>query len=423
MTFFGLAFSITLMLTACSESEPVDPPAKIFSVTVEEDTAEPALRPTSINQAATLTLRLSNDDQSSVVVMLGCGVVRAVVERQEGDMWREVGETGCDDPGEQTIAPSDTVTAATWFSVGMLDVEALAGTYRLRVLAAENDNALPADLVTSDAFEMIDTPLYLSPESFAPGVISTDDEEWRVIFTPDGSRAYFARSDQFFPFSRQATIYESNLTDGVWSAPTVASFSGTYPDIDPFITPDGARLYFSSIRPVDGEDRTDLDLWFVEWTGSGWGSPIHTGAVNSPADELYASIDEDGVLYVASDRTGGVGGFDIYRADPLGDGRYSEAENVGAPVNTTRWEFNPAISRDGETLAFTGLNYPGGAGFGDIYVTEREGTVWATPSGLGGLVNTSADEYHPSFSPDERLLFFIRYGADGDFNVVSWPLP
>ena len=35
----------------------------------------------------------------------------------------------------------------------------------------------------------------------------------------------------------------------------VATFSGTYSDIDPFVAPDGGRLYFSSIRPVAGDRR------------------------------------------------------------------------------------------------------------------------------------------------------------------------
>ncbi len=44
---------------------------------------------------------------------------------------------------------------------------------------------------------------------------------------------------------------ESRLVDGQWTEATVASFSGTYPDIDPWLSPDGESLYFSSIRPVE----------------------------------------------------------------------------------------------------------------------------------------------------------------------------
>lgn len=83
-----------------------------------------------------------------------------------------------------------------------------------------------------------------SPEIFAPGVISDQRWQWRITFTPGGRTAYFAVSDGFFPFEREATIMVSHRqAHGTWSTPEVAPFSGTYSDIDPFITPDGRRLY------------------------------------------------------------------------------------------------------------------------------------------------------------------------------------
>jgi len=159
---------------------------------------------------------------------------------------------------------------------------------------------------------------------FGEGVISDAREQWRITFSPDGKTAYFASSDAFFPFTRRATIYVSRFAGGRWSTPEVASFSGTHSDIDPSFSPDGRRLYFSSIRPVDGVARADIDLWMVERTAGGWGEPVHLGAqVNSPgSDELYPSVSADGTLYFASgppspepDRH-----FDIFSAKREGSG-------------------------------------------------------------------------------------------------------
>jgi hypothetical protein len=86
-------------------------------------------------------------------------------------------------------------------------------------------------------------------ELFAPGVISDAKRQWRITFTADGRTAYFAESEGFFPATRQATIHVTRRVDGAWTEPEVAPFSGRYSDIDPFVTPDGSRLYFSSIRP------------------------------------------------------------------------------------------------------------------------------------------------------------------------------
>jgi Tol biopolymer transport system component len=252
-----------------------------------------------------------------------------------------------------------------------------------------------------------------TPHVFAPGVISSNDEEWRITFTPDGDTAYFARSPLFFPITRVATIMRSHRVHGGWSTPEVAPFSGTYSDIDPSITSDGKRLFFSSIRPVDGVERTDLDVWMVERGADGkWGTPVNLGPnVNSPADELYPSVADDGTLYVGSDRPGGLGGWDIYRSR-FERGAYQPVENLGAPVNTAGWEFNPVISPDGRRLVFTALDRPDGYGLGDLYVSYLHKGQWTPGKNLGPQVNTAFDEYHAAFSPKGDELYFIRRRAE-----------
>ena len=256
-------------------------------------------------------------------------------------------------------------------------------------------------------------------EVFAPGVISDAREQWRITFTPDGKTAYFTTSDFFFPITRQATIYVSHLRGGAWSTPQVAPFSGAYSDIDPFISPDGQRLYFSSIRPVDGVMHGDIDLWMVERTPHGWSEPVHLGPeVNAPGvDELYPSASADGTLYFASGPLFPQAGrhFDIYRAERRGDG-FAPREALGGGVNTLpveggglqdAWEFNPEISLDGRTLVFASLR-PQGYGLGDLYVSHLEQGEWSAARNLGPLVNTAADEYHPTVSHDRRSLYFVR---------------
>jgi len=263
-------------------------------------------------------------------------------------------------------------------------------------------------------------PVFAGPaEILAPGSISDNRWQWRITFTPDGDTAYFAVSDDFFPASRRATIVTSHRRqDGTWSTPSVAPFSGTYSDIDPFITPDGSRLYFSSIRPLNGRAKPDLDLFYVERTADGWTDPVRLGPeVNSDLDELYASATSDGTLFF------GVGpsaptpdaDWDIYHSRPTGGG-FAPREAV-AEINTdlsfdtddptADWEFNPEISPDGRTLIFTSLR-PGGFGRGDLYITRYDGTRWSEPVNLGAPVNTSDDEFHPVISRDGRTLYFGR---------------
>lgn len=249
------------------------------------------------------------------------------------------------------------------------------------------------------------------PEVFLPGLVSLPgQEEYRIAFTPDGRTAFWGVGEVFFPFSRQSTLVYSEWRHGRWSEPRVAPFSGVHSDIDPFISPNGRHLFFSSIRPVDGVPREDVELWVVERQADGWGEPRHLGpAVNSPSDELYPSVDADGTLYFGSDRPGGLGSWDLYRARPLPDGGYGPAENLGPAINSEGLDFNPTITADGQTLLFTSIGREDGYGFGDLYTAEHIRGCWQPARNLGPTVNTALDEYHPSLSPDERTLYFVRH--------------
>jgi Tol biopolymer transport system component len=262
-----------------------------------------------------------------------------------------------------------------------------------------------------------------TPTVFAPEIISGDDEEFRITFTPDGKTAYFARSPAgaWFPFSRQATIYETRLEGNTWTTPKVASFSGEYSDIDPFITPDGTKLYFSSIRPVNGKAREDTDMWMLEWDGNEWSKAVHLGeTVNSSSDELYPSLDEAGILYFGSDRDMEMDGWNIYRAVLDDAGVYGPVEKLSQAVNSPFWDFNPTITSDGTTLYFVSLDRPGGKGLGDIYVSRLEDNAWTGAELLDDTINTTSDEFHPSLSPDEGMLFFVRHNGDhGDLFSVE----
>ena len=270
-----------------------------------------------------------------------------------------------------------------------------------------------------------------TPQLFAPGAISDANRQWRITFTPDGRTAYFAESEGFFPATRQATIYLTRLVNGAWTEPEVAPFSGRYSDIDPFITPDGARLWFSSIRPVAGAERADIDIWYVNRTAGGWSEPVRASdAVNSPMDELYPSASARGDLYfgVGPAAPGPNADWGIFAAARAGDDfaprQPVAAVNTDLPFSATDptadWEFNPEISADGQTLVFASLR-PGGQGYGDLYVSHRRDGAWSAPQNLGPPVNTRADEFHPTLGRDNRLYFARNeFGPTaGDFYVID----
>lgn len=250
----------------------------------------------------------------------------------------------------------------------------------------------------------------VKPFLFAKDVISTGDYERGGTFTPDAKTFYFTKRAPNGYFS---AICVSAFQNGKWGTPKIASFSGQYYDQDPLVSPDGSMLFFTSRRPVNGRQREDSDIWFVQRKSVGWSEPENLGSpVNSDANEGYASVTTDRTLYFHSSRMGGKGNFDIYRSR-LVDGKYTEPENLGDIINTAAAEAQPFIASDESYLVFLSVGRPDeviGDGNryvrGDLYVSLRRDGVWTTARHLGSEINTAAAELCPFVSLDGKFLFF-----------------
>lgn len=259
-------------------------------------------------------------------------------------------------------------------------------------------------LRTSLAVASIALPLSAQtsgPRRWTPAAISTAEYEASATFTPDGREMYFLRADRNFANYR---LLVSRCVDGQWSAPVPPSFAAPAPidDADPFVTPDGRRLYFVSARNTHAQTGNEnLDIFYVERQADGsWGAPQRLPEpVNSPASELLPRVDGSGRLYFGSSRPGGFGASDIYTARQAADGSWT-VENLGSPVSTPANEYEADISLDGETLVVV-------ADRGDrshLYVFQKEGTIWIERNRVPA--DPHVFQVGPRLSPRaDRLLF------------------
>lgn len=238
-----------------------------------------------------------------------------------------------------------------------------------------------------------------SPVLFAPGVVSTCKEHSAAMFTPDGTEMYFGRQ---FP----AAIYFMKRTDGGWTEPEVAPFSGHYTDLYPYLSADGRLLVFSSNRPLrSGEEPRgrQLDLWIVERTAAGWSEPKHVDlAVDSPVRLGGPAVASDGTLYFGQRVESA--SQDIFEARREGDG-YGVPRNLGSPINSDQPEHSPYIAPDGSYVLFS--SFHGSQGRSDLFVSFRaDDGSWTRPRNLGTRVNSPWKDEYPYVSADGKYLFF-----------------
>jgi Tol biopolymer transport system component len=244
------------------------------------------------------------------------------------------------------------------------------------------------------------------PVMVGPGVLSTPDDELNSAITPDGRTVYFSKNLG----NRVGVILVSHWSGGKWGTPAVAPFSGRFSDYDPFVAPDGSRLYWISNRPVGGTAKDDYDIWMVEKQGDGWGPPMHLpDPINTDAQEFYPTVSANGTLYFSSTRPGGKGrGGDIYRAKRDTTG-FAAPENLGDSVNSAVHDADPYIAPDESFIIFSSYGRPDGSGDGDLYVSYNRGGKWGSARHLESGINSPAREYCPIVSPDGQWLYFTSF--------------
>ncbi|MBL8958467.1 MAG: PD40 domain-containing protein, partial [Gemmatimonadetes bacterium] len=218
-------------------------------------------------------------------------------------------------------ATGDTVSG-TWMDARGYTM-ALRGSCRDQTLAMEWSGAergathytRHAD-GTLEVVDLVDLPagrrefgrsrLHRAPppgELVGRGVISTVAPEFATSVTADGRELFFNRASA--DRSVLTLMVSTRDPGGEWTAARTLPFSGSARDVDPFLSPDGRRLYFSSDRPRAGRSVASFSTWYVERTATGWSTPVDPGApLNSDSTDIFVSMSRDGELVFSSTRDG-----------------------------------------------------------------------------------------------------------------------
>ena len=184
----------------------------------------------------------------------------------------------------------------------------------------------------------------------------------------------------------------------------------SFSENDPFLATDAMALYFSSNRPggAGGFDlwkatRADVDQSFAD--------PVPVTDMNTAQDEYSFVLAADGRLaYLSSAREGGEGRSDIWQFRRATVGAAWDPPTAVSELNTPNFEADLAATPDGMTIYYSRPD------LGDVFWAERGGIDSPFSAAQELVINTpDAHEDAPSVTADSLVLLFSsdRVGGVG----------
>ena len=221
------------------------------------------------------------------------------------------------------------------------------------------------------------------------------------VLTADEQELIFTRRMGPGPDDDEDLVVSRKDVNGNWTIPVSISkyINSRFNEGTCTISADGRTLIFTSC--IGRRGYGNCDLFYSKKVGDEWSIPINIGPeINSSAWESQPSLSADGrMLYFVSDRRDGIGGRDIYFSRKTEEGKWSNAENMGQPINTPFDEISPFIHVNGRALFYATNGKPGFGGF-DIFKTELNNGKWDMPTNFGSPVNDHEDQFSLFISAD-----------------------
>ncbi len=246
-------------------------------------------------------------------------------------------------------------------------------------------------------------------------VISADESV--MIFTYRGTESKGGLQNDFVqpdPYGKYyEDVFQSVRIDDEWKKPmSIESINTNSHDAAIALSADGFYLF---VYRDNGDDHGDIYL--SNSLNGEWTVPQKLkGEVNSYSWEGSCSMTADGKqLYFSSERGGGFGGKDIYKATLLPDSTWGNVVNLGDSINTAFDDDAPFIHPDGITLFYSskGKNSMGGY---DIFQSRLnwKDSLFGKPVNLGYPINTTDDDIYYVLSAKGDRGYYASGKAGGN---------
>jgi outer membrane protein OmpA-like peptidoglycan-associated protein len=214
--------------------------------------------------------------------------------------------------------------------------------------------------------------VYGRPEKFS-AKLNSKYHEAAVSFSSKNKEIFFTRNNfkdgktgkDDEGIVRLKVFSAKNLGEGRWGELESLPFnSDEYSVAHPALSNDGNTLYFTSDMPGGFGG---MDIYFSKKESGRWGPPENLGPqINTEGHEVFPYVDKGGRLYFSSDGLIGLGGYDIHYTEEKAPGEWAAPENLGFPINTISDDFGIVFNDEG-TCGYFSSDRSGGVGGDDLY--------------------------------------------------------
>ena len=259
--------------------------------------------------------------------------------------------------------------------------------------------------------------------------INSADMDQLPDIAPNGLSLYFSSNRAGGFGGNDIYVSQRATLSSAWGAPQNlgATINTSSNDSISHLSPDGREMFMQSNR-TGGSGLVDIYISTRPNVNDdfGWTAPVNIGTViNTASNDFMGNLFVDpasgnGTLYFNSDRTGGLGGNDIYQSTRNADGTF----NAPVPVNELNSPLNEertTISRDGLEMLFSSNRFAPTTNQA-VLISKRTSTSasWRPPVYAAEL-NTVGSNAQPTLSPDGTVLYLVsnRTGTLGLGDLYS----
>ncbi|MDC0602193.1 hypothetical protein OAP14_04085 [Aliiglaciecola sp.] len=236
------------------------------------------------------------------------------------------------------------------------------------------------------------TPPGLVAEPFAPGIISKEGWELEGVFAPGMQEFYYTTR---FGEGKPSMIIGFRQQNGVWNKYIEFKRTGEI-----VFSPDGNRMHMAK--------------GYKDRVGDGWSERKSLGPLFDTKDFgiMRLSASSKGTYVFDDYKT------DVIRISTVNGKKRQPPKDMSAIVNTGKWTAHPYIAPD-ESYLIWDSERDEGYGESDIYISfKQKNDKWGPAINMGASINSDRWDAFATVSPDGKYMLFNR-GIDEDNKNVD----